>query len=586
MRPINQPLVHSADEDLVASSPHSDNTEDRETRGRCDDDKQHHVRAAALAFDSGEQQPGAMYAQNGDALDGGGLAQPLLGAPVKRRRSEDGERTKRARGADVQRGCESDGDLPSVGAQSTPHHHHHHHHHKKAAPTGADADHQPSSGGGDSVHGVCTLEEGSLKLKISLHRPHAVTPDGLSATGKPPSGDKADSSRPQSPLAKPEADGHRRDGEEEDALSDMTVPDTHSPAAQPTSSNAGSAVQKVETVVPVVESDSMHDIVALALSPVAPLVVRKVELPKAPSSQGVASELSTKDSLCTDILDTSTALLNNVIQVGTQALCGLQSRHALGIPASKIALSTPTATATSKVPSSEPNTDLLQSSRTPGNHAIPKELLPTMDTCAREHNAIGGRTRKSTTPGHYVAYQAPQNRRRLIQDTSKLRSKMRSPIDFPAPESLEKSLESRKSPQSFHHVHVSVGQNGGRGIVNHNSILDHPSVHARMFPPGATPARLAALLTTRMPQELSGAKPPAVQSKAGTSSDEHQPLDLSRAVNKPNLPKMSCVAQTTSSYVPPIMMFYMRSGSRQRLEGVIKKLWEKRNIPFRGRPRP
>ncbi|KAL3204421.1 hypothetical protein MRX96_011438 [Rhipicephalus microplus] len=178
MRPINQPLV--AGEVLVASSLSSDDAEehkDCETRGRCDE---HHV-CGALA--NGEQQhPGAMYAQNGDALDG---AQPLLGAPLKRRRSEDGERSKRAR--DFQRGCESDGDLPtSVGAQTTTqHHHHHHHHHKKAATGAADEHHQPDSG---DVHGVCTLEEGSLKLKISLHRPHAVTPDGLSAlpTGKPP----------------------------------------------------------------------------------------------------------------------------------------------------------------------------------------------------------------------------------------------------------------------------------------------------------------------------------------------------------------------------------------------------------------
>ncbi|KAL1436011.1 hypothetical protein MTO96_010768 [Rhipicephalus appendiculatus] len=145
MRPINQPLV--AGEVLVASSLRSDDTEDhkdRETRGRCDADE-HHV-CAALA--NGEKQhPGAMYAQNGDALDG---AQPSLGAPLKRRRSEDGERNKRATAA--------------AGAADEQHH-------------------QPNSG---DVHGVCTLEEGSLKLKISLHRPHAVTPDGLSPTGKPP----------------------------------------------------------------------------------------------------------------------------------------------------------------------------------------------------------------------------------------------------------------------------------------------------------------------------------------------------------------------------------------------------------------
>uniref|UniRef100_A0A131YWI1 Uncharacterized protein n=1 Tax=Rhipicephalus appendiculatus TaxID=34631 RepID=A0A131YWI1_RHIAP len=559
MRPINQPLV--AGEVLVASSLRSDDTEDhkdRETRGRCDADE-HHV-CSALA--NGEKQhPGAMYAQNGDALDG---AQPSLGAPLKRRRSEDGERNKRARGADFQRGCESDGDLPTSGgggAQSTtPHHHHHHHHHKKAtAATGAaDEHHQPNSG---DVHGVCTLEEGSLKLKISLHRPHAVTPDGLSPTGKPPSGDKAAhaSSRPQSPLAK---------SEEERAVT--TVSNTHSPTAQPISD---STVQKVDAVFPLVDSDCdpKHDVFALPPSPVSPLVVRKVELPKAPSPQEVASDL-TKDSPITDTYDASAAAIDNAIRVDKQAICGdLQLRSALNKPVSNTAVSN--ATATSKAHHS--NTALLSS----GNHAISKELSLTMDTCAREHNSAGGRTRKSTNPGHYVAYQAPHNRRRLIQDTSKLRGKMRSPIEFPAP------LESRKSPQSFHHVNMSVGQNGGRGFVNHNSILDHPSVHARMFPPpGASPARLASLLTSNKPQGLSAAKQSAVHSKAGTSSDVHQPLDLSKAVTKPT--KMARLAQTTGNYVPPIMLFYMRSRSRQRLEHIVVKLWAKQQIPVRGRPRP
>lgn len=563
MRPINQPLV--AGEVLVASSLRSDDTEDprdRETRGRCDADE-HHV-CAALA--NGQQQhPGAMYAQNGDALDGGGLAQPLLGAPLKRRRSEDGDRVKRARGPDFLRGCESDGDLPSSGAQSTAqHHHHHHHHHKKAAtaPTGAaDEHHQPNSG---DVHGVCTLEEGSLKLKISLHRPHAVTPDGLSPmpTGKPPSGDKAAhaSSRPQSPLAKSDEG--------------PTVSNTHSPTALPVSDNAGSAVQKAEAVCPVVDSDCdpKHDVFALPPSPVSPLVVRKVELPKAPSPQEVASDL-TKDSPITDTYDTSAAALDNAIQVDKQAICGgLQLRSALHKPASNTASSTATAC--------HSNTDLLPS----GNHAISKELSLTMDTCARECNSAGGRSRKSTNPGHYVAYQAPRNRRRLIQDTSKLRGKMRSPIEFPAIQ----PLESRKSPQSFHHVNMSVGQNGGRGFVNHNSILDHPSVHARMFPPpGASPARLAALLTSNKPQGPSAAKQSAVHGKAGTSSDVHQPLDLSKAVTKPTVPKNACSAQTTGgNYVPPIMLLYMRPGSRQRLEHIVVKLWAKQNIPLRGRPRP
>lgn len=555
MRPINQPLV--AGEVLVASSLSSDDAEDGkecETRGRCDE---HHV-CAALA--NGEQQhPGAMYAQNGDALDG---AQPLLGAPLKRRRSEDGERSKRAR--DFQRGCESDGDLPtSVGAQTTTqHHHHHHHHHKKAATGAADELHQPNSG---DVHGVCTLEEGSLKLKISLHRPHAVTPDGLSAlpTGKPPSSDKAAhaSSRPQSPLAK---------SDEVKAVSDP-----YSPTALPASDSAGSAVQKVDAVFSVVDSDCdpKLEVFALPPSPVSPLVVRKVELPKTPSPQEVASDL-TKDSSITHKYDTSAAAIDNAIRVDKQAICSdPQLRSALNKPISNAVFSSATTPATSKAHHS--NTALTPS----GNNAISKELSRMMDTCAREHNSAGGRSRKSTNPGHYVAYQAPHNRRRLIQDTSKLRGKMRSPIEFPAP------LESRKSPQSFHHVSMSVGQNGGRGFVNHNSILDHPSVHARMFPPpGASPARLASLLTSNKQQAPSAVKQSAVHSKAGTSSDVHQPLDLSKAVSKPT--KMARLAQTTRNYVPPIMLFYMRSRSRQRLEHIVVKLWAKQNIPLRGRPRP
>lgn len=573
MRPINQPLV--ADEDLVASlllQPDDDDEDyrDLETRGRCDNEKQHHV-CAALALDSGEQQPSAMYAQNGDALDGGGgPAEPLLAAPLKRRRSEDGERTKKARAAaEVQRGCESDGGLPSSGtAQSTtvPHHHHHHHHHKKAAPVGADEDHQPKC---RDVHGVCTLEEGSLKLKISLHRPHAVTPDVLSATptGKPPSGDKvAHSSPPRSPLAK---------SEEECALSGTTVPITHSPIAHPILSNADNTVQKVADS----DSDQKCDVAALRLSPVSPFLVRKVELPKAPSSQGGALEL-TKDPLISVVYDTSPAIMGNDIQVDKQALCGLQLRNTLNVPAPNTAVSTPAATTTSKAHHSD--SDRLPSIKAPGNHASPKEL--SLDICARESNSVGGRSRKSTKPGHYVAYHAPHNRRRLIQDPSKLRGKMRSPIEFPA---LTQPLEGRQSIQSFHHVNMSVGQNGGRGFVNHNSIMDHPSVHARMFPPpGASPPRLASLLTSNKPQGLSATKQPVVQCKAGTSSDVHQPLDLSKAVSKPALPKMPCLAEAMRDYVPPIILFYKRPRSRQRLEGIIVKLWAKQNIPVRGRPRP
>ncbi|XP_077487267.1 uncharacterized protein LOC144098461 [Amblyomma americanum] len=564
MRPINQPLVHSAD--LVASSPHSNDTQTREARSPCVQ-HHHHVRQSAIDDKQpGERRPDAMYAQNGDAAADGGhaLARPplLTSPPVKRRRSEDGERTKRAARGDTQRGCESDSGLPSGGQALASHHHHHHHHHKKTT-GGSDGADQAK---GD-LHGVCTLEEGSLKLKISLHRPHAVTPDGLSAA-KPP-GDKAASSRPPSPpsLAKPEA--------EERAA-------RHSPAPPDSPAAADSAVRKVSRNV-CCDSNQTLDAVS-SESVFVPLTVRKVALPRAPTSDVVASELSTKDSPLTPVLNTSNPFPNSAVKTNTQALSGLPPRHTSINTVSNTASSTLSKTAIPKVPLSEPNTDFLPSSKLSGTHAIPKELVHRMDTGASTHNAMGGRSlpRKSTTPGHYVPYKPPQNRRRLIQDTSKLKCKMRGHTDLPALQ----PLDSMKSPQTFHHVHVSVGQNGGRGFVNHDSILDHPSVHARMFPSGSPPpARLAALLNSSRPQGSSGSRQPVAQSKAGTSS-EHQPLDLSRTVTKATVPRVSCLGQGRPNYVPPIGLFYMRSGSRQRLDSIIKKLWAKHNSSIRGRPRP
>lgn len=568
MRPINQPLVHSAD--LVASSPHSNDTQVRGARSPCGYD--HHVRLAVFDDEEpGERRPDAMYAQNGDAAADGGhaLARPplLTSPPVKRRRSEDGERTKRTARGDVQRGCESDSGLPSGGQALASHHHHHHHHHKKTG--GSDGADQAK---GD-LHGVCTLEEGSLKLKISLHRPHAVTPDGLS-TAKPP-GDKATTSRPLSPPspAKSEADEHASCG---------SVTARHSPASL---AAADGAVRKVESVSQNLCCGSNQTLDAVCSESLfASFAVRKVELPKLPTSDGVASELSTKDSLLTPVLDTSNPFPNSAVKTNTQVVSGLPPRHTSVNIASNTASSTLSKTATPKVPHSEPNTDFLQNSKLPGTHAIPKDLVHRMDTGATVHSATGGRSlpRKSTTPGHYVPYEPPQNRRRLIQDTSKLKCKMRGHTDLPALQ----PLESRKSPQTFHHVHVSVGQNGGRGFVNHNSILDHPSVHARMFPSGSPPpARLAALLNSGRSQGPLASRQPVVQSKAGTSL-EHQPLDLSRTVTKTTMPKVSCLGQARRNYVPPIGLFYMRSVSRQRLDGIIKKLWAKHNSAIRGRPRP
>lgn len=565
MRPINQPLVHSAD--LVVCSPHSNDTPARGARSPCS-----HVRHAVFDDEEpGERRPDAMYAQNGDAAANGGhaLARPplLTSPPVKRRRSEDGERTKRAARGDVQRGCESDSGLPSDGQALASHHHHHHHHHKKAA-GGSDGADQAK---GD-LHGVCTLEEGSLKLKISLHRPHAVAPDGLS-TARPPC-DKTTTSRPPSPpsLAKSEADERASCG---------LVAARHSPTPPASLATADGAVRKVEYVSQNVYHDSNQTLDAVSSeSLLIPFSVRKVELPKVLTSDGVASELSTKDSLFTPVLNTSNHFPNSAVKTNTQALSGLPHRHT----ASNTASSTLSKTAMPKVPLSGPNTDSLQSSKLPGSHAIPKELVHGMDIGATARSAMGGRSlpRKSTTPGHYVPYKPPQNRRRLIQDTSKLKCKTRGHTDLPALQ----PLESRKSPQTFHHVHVSVGQNGGRGFVNHNSILDHPSVHARMFPSGSPPpTRLAALLNSGRSQGSSASRQPVVQCKAGPSL-EHQPLDLSRTVTKPTVPKVSCLGQTRPGYVPPIGLFYMRSGSRQRLDGIIKKLWAKHNSTIRDRPRP
>lgn len=470
MRPINQPLVHTADESFAEF--------ERRRWG---------VRAAArparAGSDKGTPGDAAMYAQNGQA--------PELSCPLKRRRSEDGERSKRARAA-AERGCESDGGLPSSDQ-----------HKKTVRPPPAD---QGPSPGGD-LHGVCTLEEGSLKLKISLHRPH-VTPDG----------DGAGKYDGPVALAKAEARG----------------------ALQPSSCSA----------VPRGEGQSEASDAGLSTaggSAPAPVVV------------------PTRDTLCS----ASSCPLPN--SAATQADAGSPqpppgNHNTTDTAPTSLDLDIP------KTAPYEPRYDRAQDTATAASLAPPTHY---------QDSASGARTRKSTTPGHYVPYEAPQSRRRLIQDTSKLRRKGRGPA----------MADSAKAPphSSFHHVHMSVGQNGGRGFVNHNSIMDHPSVHARMFPPPESPpTKLAALLNSTRPAATSAAgnqRP----SKAGTSSAEHQPLDLSRAMPKRGgpAPKLSCLDQMPGNYVPPIAVFYMRPGSRQRLDGIIRKLWAKHNSSLlRGRPRP
>lgn len=456
MRPINQPLVHTADESFAEF--------ERRRWG---------VRAAArparAGSDKGTPGDAAMYAQNGQATE--------LSCPLKRRRSEDGERSKRARAA-AERGCESDGGLPS-------------------------SDQGPSPGG--DLHGVCTLEEGSLKLKISLHRQH-VTPDGDGAG-------KADG---PVALAKAEARG----------------------ALQPSSCSA----------VPRGEGQSEASGAGLSTgggSAPAPVVV------------------PTRDTLCS----TPCPLPHSAATQDAGSPQPPPGNHNTTdtAPASPLGLDIP------KTAPYGPHYDCAQ-----GTAA---SLAPPSHD--QGSSPSGARTRKSTTPGHYVPYEAQQSRRRLIQDTSKLRRKGRGPA----------MADSAKAPphSSFHHVHMSVGQNGGRGFVNHNSIMDHPSVHARMFPPPESPpTKLAALLNSTRPPATSAAgnqRP----GKAGTSSAEHQPLDLSRAMPKRSgpAPKLSCLDQMPGNYVPPIAVFYMRPGSRQRLDGIIRKLWAKHNSSLlRGRPRP
>lgn len=562
MRPINQPLVHTADESFAEFErrrwalrattaarppppPRAGNGADKGTPGEGPDDA-------------------AMYAQNGEAA-------PELSCQVKRRRSDDGERTKRARAA-AERGCESDGGLPS--SDQPPAHHHHHHHHKKAArPPG---DEGPPKG---DLHGVCTLEEGSLKLKISLHRPHAaVTPEGDGLSAGKPDGDRT-ASRPQSPLSlsKPGAQAAEESqlpSEARDAV-----------AQQPNSASSASysAVQDMECVPrgEDCDDDKTSDAALLTRATPAPVVVRKVEVP---ASYKAALEPSTKDTLCTAPLNTSSPLQSNVVKSDVQDV-GSPQPLTTNNNATDTSLASLAKTSIPKIPPCEPCHDSIQSTDTPVTFTHPKEPAGTNN---HGSSSSGARPRKSMTPGHYVPYEAQQNRRRLIQDTSKLRRKGRGHADLPA------TVDSAaKAPHSFHHVHMSVGQNGGRGFVNHNSIMDHPSVHARMFPPPESPpTKLAALLNSSRPPATSAAGKqqhrPAGPSKAGTSSGEHQPLDLSRAMPRRSVPapKLSCLDQMPGNYVPPIAVFYMRPGSRQRLDGIIRKLWAKHNSLLRGRPRP
>ncbi|XP_064476046.1 uncharacterized protein LOC135389925 [Ornithodoros turicata] len=336
---------------------------------------------------------------------------------AKRRRSEESD----AKRTHHQRDSDSDGAVPK-------HHHHHHHHHKKPA-VKLDDESQ------DSVTGVCTLKEGSLKLKISLHRPPSslpTTPDGDSLVPAPLS----------------------RAGDKDEKPVDNGVSDRQE-------------VVNMEHA----ESNGVEKHVPLVLC-----------TPKASSEQGREQE--------------------------------------------------------------ETNDEVQLSGRTTA--------------------------RKSKVPGHFVAPEPKTARRTLLPDLNKLRKPRTNQSTQPVahrgdPKFRGTILDSgllARPPDTFHHLQVTVGQNGGRGIVNHASILNHPSVHSRMFAESFSKKN-----NVRSPPPIG-----EVQRKPSLPAPrDHQPLDLSTA-GYPNA-TVSRQKAATASYVPPIGVFYLKPHSRKRLDDVVKRLW-------------
>lgn len=466
MRLVNHRAANTASGHCLVSLTDAGFAGETEDRGR------HHVRVARVGGDDDKENASrsgsaglvafeAMYMHNGgsQALDRGHDIESELGAekplPMKRRKSDDGERNKKAK-LEKERGCESDSGLP-------PGQHHHHHHHKKAAKVGEDQEESRSTDGAN-VHGICTLKEGSLKLKISLHRPHAATTpeaDGALAP-KPPSGDK--------------------------------FPQDHS-------------------------------------QPGSPLALARYNYPDTAATQG----------------------LNLVPGCSVKVKC---SRDNLSADSAGSNLST-------------------------GQHL------------SQDTRTIRTMSRKNLSPGHYVPYPVVQNRRRLIQDTSKMKKKVRNVEPPHEPEPRARANPSHQQ-HTFHHVQVTVGQNGGRGIVNHSSILDHPSVHSRMFagpqiPTGSNsvgPTGQNLMAPLDVSKGAQGATGGALKQRPGKSrapgpSQEHQPLDLSKPAGKQDAPPFKPPSKVGPApelhYIPPIGVLYMKPKSRQRLDGIVQKLWAKQS---------
>ncbi|EEC12672.1 hypothetical protein IscW_ISCW020509 [Ixodes scapularis] len=375
----------------------------------------------------------AMYAHNGSAaasphdLSADPQVSPEKTAPMKRRKSDDGERSKKPK-LETQRGCD--------------------------------------------VHGVCTLKEGSLKLKISLHRPLA-TPDG----------------------------------------------DCLSPAKLPHDADSGLPNDSPQ-------SGAMH-------------------ASNAPPSLPAQLEHASKYSGVPTARESGVSHLDEQLRPEPE----------------------------------DPARDVRVSDSFLGSSDGPLQSTTRVS---------GSRPRKNLSPGHYVPYTVPQNRKRLIQDTSKLKKRASN---------LDPAATDRTKPQQTFR-HTQVGQNGG--VVHHSSILDHPSVHSRMFAdsPRATEASRSSPLVARLAAPNAAAKgstwkQPA-KGKANNSTvspEEYQPLDLSKPVAKNvNLaaalarPVREAAAKTREHrYIPPIGVFYMKPRSRQRLDGVIQKLWATRNGPDKPR---
>lgn len=197
---------------------------------------------------------------------------------------------------------------------------------------------------------------------------------------------------------------------------------------------------------------------------------------------------------------------------------------------------------------------------------------------------LSGRSsaRKNGVPGHFVAPGRDGVRRSLISDPSKLRKKpRRGPSEqrgiWNAPTVGDGLFDGRIRPRdTFHHLRIAVGQNGGRGVVNHASILDHPIVHSRIFGSGTfdgpSVVRSGTFggsydLPSRRREERTS------NSVIKTSPADSLPLDLSRGTA--TLPENAPGSRRdqSSGHVPPIGAFFSKPLNRRRLDDVVRRLW-------------